>query len=42
MNPSQDLAPLDRNPASAYGHYVLIWIGLVALTSLTVARVVSV
>lgn len=37
MHPSQDLASPDRNPATAYGHYVLIWLGLVALTSLTVA-----
>ncbi len=37
MHASQELASSDRSPATAYGHYVLIWIGLVALTALTVA-----
>jgi len=37
MHASQDMASTDRNPAFVYGHYVLIWIGLVALTALTVA-----
>jgi cytochrome c oxidase subunit IV len=37
MHSPHDIATSDRNPATAYGHYVLIWIGLVALTALTVA-----
>ena len=37
MNASHKVASSDRSPATAYGHYVLIWLGLVALTSLTVA-----
>jgi len=37
MNASHETASSDQSPATTYGHYVLIWIGLVALTSLTVA-----
>lgn len=37
MHPSQDFPSTEPVPASAYGHYVLVWLGLVALTALTVA-----
>jgi cytochrome c oxidase subunit 4 len=36
MQPTHDTAQASH-PSAAYGKYVLIWIGLVALTALTVA-----
>jgi cytochrome c oxidase subunit 4 len=37
MQASDEIDRSDRSLATTYGHYVLIWIGLVALTTLTVA-----
>ncbi len=37
MDGSQHTLSSDRSPAATYGRYLLAWIGLVALTSLTVA-----
>jgi cytochrome c oxidase subunit 4 len=37
MDESQNTLSTDRSPAMTYGRYLLVWIGLVALTSLTVA-----
>lgn len=37
MQHTHDSGTPEQHPAHAYGHYVLIWLGLVALTALTVA-----
>jgi cytochrome c oxidase subunit 4 len=37
MNAPVNNVMSEQHPSSAYGHYVLIWAGLVALTALTVA-----
>jgi cytochrome c oxidase subunit 4 len=37
MHPTQDFSSVEPVTASTYGHYVLVWFGLVALTALTVA-----
>ena len=37
MQQAHEMASPECSPASTYGRYVLIWLGLVALTALTVA-----